>query len=311
MSLGDPYERTFDESTDKHLRATCPECDGRIIADAGERSCADCGLVITDQRIDYGPEWRSFADEDTSPERTGAPLTEARHDRGLSTEIGFGSDDPNKGLSRRKRAQVGRLRREHNRARFDSTADQNLAHACGELTRMTGALDLPKSVAERAAAIYREAMGADLIRGRSVETIAAGCLYAACRCDGITRTLAEIAEVARCRESKVRLGYRVLNEELGLDAAPRQPPELVARLASAVGASSAVEHLAQRLARDAVDAGIANGRNPNGVAAGCVYVAGIDLAERVTQADLGEASGVTPVTIRNRVRELNGMAESI
>ncbi|WP_313692407.1 hypothetical protein [Halorarum halobium] len=116
--------------------------------------------------------------------------------------------------------------------------------------------------------------------------------------------MAEVAEVARCEEPKVRLGYRVLNAELGLDAKPRQPPELVARLASAV------EQRAQRLARDAVDAGIANGRNPNGVAAACVYVAGIELAERVTQAELADLADVTPVTIRNRVRELQALSHS-
>jgi transcription initiation factor TFIIB len=44
--------------------------------------------VVSEDRIDRGPEWRSFADDDTNPERTGAPLTRSRHDRGLSTEIG-------------------------------------------------------------------------------------------------------------------------------------------------------------------------------------------------------------------------------
>ncbi|QLG60336.1 transcription initiation factor IIB [Halorarum salinum] len=309
MSLRDVYDTGFDEQTDNHLFATCPECDGSVIADAGERRCTDCGLVITEQRIDHGPEWRSFDNDDTAPKRTGAPLTEARHDRGLSTEIGFGMNDPDRDLSNRKKAQVGRMRREHNRARFGSKAERNLAHACGELNRMTGALDLPKTVAERAAAIYREAMQADLIRGRSIETIAAGCLYAACRCDGVTRTLAEIADVARCGESKVKLGYRVLNEELGLEAAPRHPPELVPRLASVVGASSAVEHRAQGFARITVDEGIANGRNPNGVAAACVYSAGQAAGCSITQQELADEAGVTTLTIRKRVRELDGLAD--
>ncbi|QLG61082.1 transcription initiation factor IIB [Halorarum salinum] len=304
MALRDVYETGFDEETDYHLAATCPECDGTVLADAGERHCTDCGLVITDQRLDRGPEWRSFDDDDTAPRRTGAPLTETRHDRGLSTEIGYGLADSDRSLSSEKKAQVRRLRREHNRARFGSKAERNLAHACGEITRMTSALDLPESVRERAAAIYREAMQENLIRGRAIETIAAGCVYAACRCDGITRTTDEVAAVAQSDESKVTLGYRVLNQELGLDAAPRHPPALVPRLVSAVDASSAVGRRARRLADVAVEAGIANGRDPNGVAAACVYVAGKEMGKRITQAELGDAADVTPVTVRERRNEL-------
>jgi len=44
-------------------------------------------LVIDEQRIDHGPEWRAYDDEEC--EQTGAPLTAARHDRGLSTEIQY------------------------------------------------------------------------------------------------------------------------------------------------------------------------------------------------------------------------------
>lgn len=56
MALRDIYEIRVDEQTDKQLTATCPECEGMVIADAGERRCADCGLVITAQRLDRGPE---------------------------------------------------------------------------------------------------------------------------------------------------------------------------------------------------------------------------------------------------------------
>jgi len=62
-----------------------------------KRSVEDCGLVIDEQRIDHGPEWRTH-DQDQR-KRTGAPLTAARHDRGLSTEIGRGKDANGNNLS--------------------------------------------------------------------------------------------------------------------------------------------------------------------------------------------------------------------
>jgi len=89
MATREIYETTFDEDIRTESESNqCPECDGRVTTNAVETVCEDCGLVINEQRIDHGPEWRSF-DEDER-ERTGAPLTAARHDRGLSTEIGRG-----------------------------------------------------------------------------------------------------------------------------------------------------------------------------------------------------------------------------
>ena len=310
MSLRDVYETRFDEQTNDHLAATCPECTGTVIVDAGERRCADCGLVITEQQIDRGPEWRSFEGDDDNPSRVGAPLTQARHDRGLSTEIGQQRDGTGSPLSGRKRVQLGRLRREHNRGRFQSKAEQNLAHACSELHRMTSALDLPKTVAERAAAIYRQAMEENLIKGRAIETIAAGSLHAACRCDSYTRTLGEIAEVARCDESKVKLGYRVLNMELGLEAGVRRPRDLIPRLVSAVDATDEVERRARDLVAFAEADGLANGRNPNGVAAACVYLAGQEVGANVTQQALADVAAVTALTIRKRYRELDDVTEA-
>jgi transcription initiation factor TFIIB len=43
----------------------CPACGGRLITDLqrGEVVCAQCGLVVAEETIDTGPEWRSFDNE--------------------------------------------------------------------------------------------------------------------------------------------------------------------------------------------------------------------------------------------------------
>jgi len=98
MATRDIYETTFDEDVQTDTRSNqCPECDGRVTTNTVETVCEECGLVVDEQRIDHGPEWRGF-DEDER-ERTGAPLTAARHDRGLSTEIGRGTDTNGNELS--------------------------------------------------------------------------------------------------------------------------------------------------------------------------------------------------------------------
>ena len=91
MATRDIYETEFDEDVQTEPSANhCLECDGHVITNVKETVCEECGLVIEEQYLDHGPEWRAY-DEDER-ERTGAPLTAARHDRGLSTEIGHGTD---------------------------------------------------------------------------------------------------------------------------------------------------------------------------------------------------------------------------
>ena len=64
MAIRDIYETGFDEDVPTESSANqCPECDGRVTTNAVDPVCEDCGLVIDEQRIDHGPEWRAY-DED-------------------------------------------------------------------------------------------------------------------------------------------------------------------------------------------------------------------------------------------------------
>ena len=116
MATRDIYETGFDEDARTESSANqCPECAGRVTTNAVETVCEDCGLVIDEQRIDHGPEWRTYDDEER--ERTGAPLTAARHDRGLSTEIGRGTDAKGNEIFGQKLRRIARICREQTRGR--------------------------------------------------------------------------------------------------------------------------------------------------------------------------------------------------
>ena len=75
----EPSERTTEETTESTTDETeqiCPECGGRLVTDAehGETVCADCGLVVEEDGIDRGPEWRAFdSAEKDKKSRVGAP----------------------------------------------------------------------------------------------------------------------------------------------------------------------------------------------------------------------------------------------
>jgi len=245
MASRDIYERTFDEDVQQNDHNTCPECDGRVTANAHETVCDDCGLVIEDEAIDHGPKWREFNDNEAEgKKRTGALNTVTRHDRGIGSEIGYDSDATTVVSSSRKRRQLARLRRERTRAKVGSKAQRNRILGLAEIRRMIGALELNTSLRDQASRLFRTAQDDSLFHGRSIEAFASACLYAACRIDGHPRTFDEIAAVSKVACDRIRNGYTVLNRELELPVPPADPTQYLPQIASAVGADTTTERKA-------------------------------------------------------------------
>jgi len=297
MATREIYEPTFDEDVRAESSANqCPECDGRVTTNAVETVCEDCGLVIDEQRIDHGPEWRAYDDEEC--ERTGAPLTAARHDRGLSTEIGRGTDAKGNALSGEKRRRLARMRREQTRGRWRSKAERNLAHGLGEVRRLASALEFSDSVRDQACQLFRSAQNEDLLRGRSIEAIAAASVYGACRCNGLSWLLCEVSEMARVAESRVTNAYKTLNEELGLPAEPVSPSIFVPRLASDLECPDRIRQRARTLAEQAEEHGVTTGVHPAGFATACLYKAGREEGRWLTQSEAADVANASKATVR-------------
>ncbi|WP_339105101.1 transcription initiation factor IIB family protein [Haloterrigena salinisoli] len=287
----------------------CPECDGRLRTRGTETICEECGLVSSEDAIDRGPEWRSFDDDETDRRRTGAPLTRSRHDRGLSTKIGYGSGSGGEYSSRltgRKRRQIARLRREHNRARISSKADRNQVYGFTEIRRINTHLSLPESAREQACALFNSAQSEGLLQGRSLEGFAAAAVYATCRTRSNARTIDEIVDVARADEDELTVAYDALNRELGLPTGPIDPAQYLPRYASKLDLETAIENRAREYVATLLDEGLIGGRNPSGVAAACLYKAAGERTEwpTITQADAAAVADVAPVTIRSTVVDL-------
>jgi len=299
------YETSFDEDVSNN-NTPCPECKGQVRTNSVETICEDCGLVIDEQQIDYGPEWRTH-DQDQQ-KRTGAPLTAARHDRGLSTEIGRRKDANGNELSGRKRQQLSRMRREHTRGRFQSKAERNLAHGLGEVRRIASGLELSESLRNQACQLFRSAQNEDLLRGRSIEAMAAASVYGACRCDGRPQPLNDVTDSARVKQSRVTNAYTTLNTELGLPAQPMTPSTFVPRLASELDVSDQIRQRARRLAEASESTGATTGVRPSGFAAACLYKADLENGRWLTQSDVADAANVSVVTVRTHRDALDELA---
>ncbi|MFB6172879.1 MAG: transcription initiation factor IIB family protein [Haloarculaceae archaeon] len=302
---GQHVDERVDERTDERL---CPECGGKLVSDTehGETVCQECGLVVEEDEIDRGPEWRAFdAGERDQKSRVGAPTTTMMHDKGLSTNIGWQDRDAyGNSLSSRQRRKMARLRTWDERFRTRDHKERNLKQALGELERMGSALGLPEHVRETASVIYRRALDEDLLPGRSIEGVATASLYAAARQHGVPRSLTEVAAVSRVDEEEFKRTYRYVNRELNLEVRPADPAQYLVRFASDL----VVPEETTRLARDLLDAGqragVDSGRNPIGLAAAAVYAAGRLTDQALTQRDVSEVADISEVTIRNRYKEL-------
>ncbi|UHH13482.1 transcription initiation factor IIB family protein [Halobacterium litoreum] len=229
----------------------------------------------------------------------GSPLTRSRHDRGLSTEIGRSTR-----LKGRKRRKFARLRRQHKRANISSKAERNQVYGFTEIRRLVGALGLPRSVRDQACALFDSAQSEDLLRGRTIEGFAAAAVYAVCRTNGLSRTLAEVEAVARGDEAELSAAYDAMNRDLGLPTGPIDPRDYLPRYADELDLPTDVERRARELVETAEDRNLVSGKNPSGVAAACLYTAADAADVPVTQADAAAVADVTPVTLRSTYYDL-------
>lgn len=271
----------------------CPECGSKnLVTDPkhAELYCADCGVVLAEAMINHGPEWRAYDEEQASKRiRTGPPSSYRIHDKGLST------------LTPRELFPTTRFRA---RIGIDSS-DKTLMFALGEIDRMASALKLPNEIKESTSLLYRRAMKANLIKGRSIEELVSAMLYITCRQCGVPRTLKEIAKVSKMPLKKIRRAYIFLVRQLELKLAPASPARFIPRFCSKLGLSNTIRERAVQIIRMSRGVGTAKGWSPTGTAAAAIYLASLLSDESVEVKEIAKVAGTTPVTLRKRFEELN------
>lgn len=294
----------------------CPECEGdsiQIDDVRGELVCRDCGCVMGDRLVDSGAEWTAFShEEEQTKSRVGPPLTNLLHDRGLTTKIHWKDTDA-KGhpLSARKQRTMKRLRTWQRRLRVGKSTESNLQFALSELHRMASALGLPDTASRRASLLYRSALKDGLVQGRSIEAVAASCLYIACRKERIPRSLDELEGVSRVERTEIARAYRQVAAELGLTMKPVDPKLFVPRFCSDLEAEAGVQRRTLELLKEAEADGLHSGKSPTGQAGAAIYLASLLCDEELTQTEVADVARVSEVTIRNGYRELLETAKDV
>ena len=167
-------------------------------------------------------------------------------------------------------------------------------------------LSLSQNVKTESASIYRDAVKKDLVRGRSINKLIVATVYIACRRCKVPRTLEEISDATGVDKKTIGKNYRFLVRELGLKLLPISPNDFVPRFASKLNLSPEVEVKSIEIINQAVDLELTSGKDPASITATSLYAASILLGERRTQTEVAKKLGVTEVTLRNRLKELDG-----
>lgn len=284
----------------------CPECGSKdIVMDftKGTSICSSCGLVL-DMQIDMGPEWRAYdSSELAERSRTGSPITPLKAEMGLRTQIGnIRKDISGKTLPFSSQTKYRRLSRIDNRTRKSEI--RNLRFALKELKRIKSQLELPEDVAEMGAMIYRKALKKNLIRGRSIDGMISASLYLACRRKKLPQTLKDIASVSNISSKELGRCIRIILQKLDLKVFPSDYSALVHRLGINLRVTMKARRQAVTILNIARDQGATVGKNPMSLAAAALYISTIQTGERRTQQEIANIAKITPVTIRNRFKEL-------
>jgi len=240
----------------------------------------------------------------------GAPETWIIHDKGLSTVIGWQYRGASgRRLSPEEQAKFYRLRKWHRRTKVSDSTQRNLAHALSEMSKISYKLNLPRNVIETSSMIYRRTIQKQLIRGRTIQSVAVASIYMACRQCGIIRTLEDVADAANITKKEAARNYRFLLRELKPTVPQVDPNGYISKIVNKLALTGETERLAMLILNQASDMKLTSGRGPSGIAAACIYISSQLTDERRTQGEIAREAQVTEVTIRNRYKELSQLME--
>src|SRR3989339_2002786 len=267
----------------------CPECNSINLTydeERGEVICNDCGLLIEEKMVDTGVDMSGKFDKSEKKGRGGAPMSMQKFDKGLTTNVGEISD-----IYRLDAGSTRKfLRLKKWQERVSTSIERNLRLAMSELRRVASYLNLPEVVKDEASRIYQFVLQRGLVRGRSMESVIAACIYAACRSYNIPRTLDEIAAASDVERKEIGRTYRFIIRKLKIKVTPSSPKDYISRFSSILHLSPKTQNEALKILKKADISELTSGRGPAGIAAAALYVAALLNDEKKTQREVADVA---------------------
>ncbi|KAG5915854.1 hypothetical protein E4U42_007892 [Claviceps africana] len=190
--------------------------------------------------------------------------------------------------------------------------EKSIREARGLMQGYAQQLNVSDSLVTAGTQVFKLASGANFIQGRTLASVSAVCLYAACRAEPPCKImLIDLADLVQLNVFKLGRIFKKLNEvvPIGNDGLiPVYPEDLIWRFATkmefhqdtAKVAEDAVR-LVKRMSRD----WMVMGRRPSGICGACLLMAARMHNFRRTVREVVYIVKVTNHTIQNRLQEFN------
>ena len=233
-------------------------------------------------------------------------LSSCYPDKGLTTVITNQNTDANgTSLSQDQISSVNKIRY-YNKLSDSKNHIRNLKNAFAVMAAIKDKLNLTDPVIERAAYYYRKTLNSQLIKGRSITEMVVASVYAACKEMDIPRRLEDISEAANADKIFAGRCFRIMTRELSIN-----PPSVdAARYMSKVAENADVSQKTYRRAVNMLDVvkkdPISYDKDPKALATAALYGACmIEEKDKVNQARIAQAGGISVVTLRKRVLDIS------
>ncbi|MBT7459458.1 MAG: transcription initiation factor IIB 3 [Euryarchaeota archaeon] len=307
--LIDPNRRVLDGHT-----RPCEECgvvDWQLDQSRGEIACNSCGLVVEENVIDPGAEWTN-RDNSQDRSRVGQPTTYTLADKGLNTtidvkDLNTGSAARH-GLNSQSRREWRRRRVIDERSKTRKSRERNLVKA-NQMIRDRS--DLPKSLQEETARLYRRLSGEGFVTGRSIAGVTAACTYLVAREEDLPRQIPEIAESYEIAEKELSRLIRQVSRKLNLHkitSPDKYFDKFISDLQLPPNIHTQVNHLWSKIQPHE---DIWQGKKPMGVAAALIYKSASDSGTSRTQADVCSVANISEVTLRGLLKIFEGLLDKL
>ncbi|EER42201.1 transcription factor tfiiib complex subunit brf1 [Histoplasma capsulatum H143] len=283
-----PRPRLQQKPTTHPKTSTCPNpgCPApNIVEDDGMKVCSGCGTVVSEANI---VSEITFGESASGAAVVQGTFVGAGQSYGRSFGPGF----------QRGGGMESREITEQNGNRY--------------IAQLSRALNVPESATKAAGQVFKLAVGLNFIQGRRTKTVAAVCLYIACRRqDGNTVMLIDFADVLMINVFKLGRAYKALLDELRLGGNvfimnPIDPESLIYRFAkqlefgsSMMQVASEAVRIVQRMNRD----WMITGRRPAGICGAALILAARMNNFRRTIREVVYVVKVTELTIHQRLNE--------
>ena len=286
-----------------------------------------------DRIVDTRSEWRTFANDENGddPSRVGAVADPLLNGSQLDTVI-----SARDGYSGRAKE----LTRAQNK-NSTSKSERNLIAAYKEIGAMAEAIGLPKNVSDIAKQLYKKIEDSKQLKGKTIQSIIAACIFIACRKANVPRTFKEICALTKVPKNEIGRVYKTIEKLLVADsqasaaahggdmvnvqlAGPRTPgdlqytptastsaSDLMIRFCNRLQLSPAIQATCVELANRMADAGTLAGRSPISIAAAGIFFISWLMGKGRSAKDVGEAAGVSEGTVRNAYKVIYASREQL